>query len=90
MAREGLWTYDIHNDEMRPVTQADIETWSAVVLAYSKLRQAVAAIQADLMTELETIASTYGQPHDPGKPIPAPAAPVEQAVEQAADPDPGA
>lgn len=40
--------YDIHKDEFRPVTQADVDLWSHHMSSYGKLRRAIqAALEAN-------------------------------------------
>ena len=56
--------YDVHYDVVRPVTQADVDTWQAVMTAYSALRRAVESGHAQLTAEIKTIRSRHGKPHE--------------------------
>lgn len=55
--------YDQTADEMRPVTQADVEAWIAIEQAYGALRQHVDTEHARLADKLRLIRSRYGLPH---------------------------
>lgn len=50
-----LKIYDVHNDEMREATQADIDALMAVQQAYGKLRTAVAQAHTELVIKIEEI-----------------------------------
>lgn len=54
--------YDIHTDEARPVTQADVDALVEVGNAYGQLRRHVEQTHANLMTQIKDIRSKAGLP----------------------------
>jgi hypothetical protein len=51
----ALRLYDVHKDEFRDVTQADVDALKAVEQAYGKLRSAVARTHEELLNEVAGI-----------------------------------
>lgn len=62
-----LKVYDLHFDDYREPTQADIDALEAVAQAYTQLRIAVETAHVGLQARLDVIRSQYGLPVRAGK-----------------------
>ena len=56
--------YEIGTDKHRPITQADVQVFEAVMVAYGEIRRQVDTIHAQLQQKIGLIRSKHGLPHE--------------------------